>query len=153
MSKKASELETAKDLLRSKDLRATPARIAVVNFVSKSQSPVTHLEATEHLAKNGFDKSTIFRALNDLADAGIMRRMELGDHVWRYERISEEAAGDHSIHPHLLCVDCGSVQCLDDSQIELKTSRSIGKIEDVLLKGHCKRLPLKLLDSLRSLLR
>ncbi len=70
-----------------------------------------------------------------MTEAGLLRKMELGDHVWRYERVS--GAGDASAHPHLLCVDCGSIQCLDDNQVELKASTSVGHIEDVLLKGRC----------------
>jgi Fur family ferric uptake transcriptional regulator len=137
MGKKESENELIRDLLRSKELRATPARISVTSYVTKSSHPVTHLEVADKLTKSGFDKSTIFRALNDLTEAGLFKRMELGDHVWRYERVDEDDA-KHAAHPHLLCVDCGSVQCLSDSQVELKTSKSLGRIEDVLLKGHCK---------------
>lgn len=137
MSDKKQEIDAAKALLRSKGLRATPARIAVIGFLSGSERPMTHLEVTAELEEDGFEKSTIFRALGDLTEAGLFRKMELGDHVWRFERIRDthtEAAG----HPHLLCVDCGSVQCLSDDEIQLKASKSIGPIEDVLLKGRCK---------------
>jgi Fur family ferric uptake transcriptional regulator len=137
MSKKLIDVESARAILRGKDLRATPARIAVIGFLSTSSRPLTHQEVTDQLAAKGFDKSTIFRALSDLATAGLVRKMELGDHVWRFEHISPEVT-DQNAHPHLLCVDCGSVQCLDDGQVDLKAASSIGPIEDVLLKGHCK---------------
>ena len=137
MSKKKIDLDTARELLRSKELRATPARIAVITFLYDSDHPVTHQEVTEELVKSGYDKSTIFRALGDMSEAGLVRKMELGDHVWRFERIGAEGQGT-SVHPHLLCVDCGNIQCLDDNQVELKASRSIGPIEDVLLKGRCR---------------
>ncbi len=137
MSKKKQEIDAARTLLRSKGLRATPARIAVVGFLDGCDHPVTHLEVTERLEKVGFEKSTIFRALGDLAEAGLLRKMELGDHVWRFERVGESAE-DAAGHPHLLCIDCGKVQCLDDGEVELKAAQSIGPIEDVLLKGHCK---------------
>ncbi len=129
------DVDGIRELLRAKGLRATPARIAVVNFLDGSGHPRTHLEVTEKLVKSGFEKSTIFRALGDLTEAGLLRKMELGDHVWRFERVGLEA-GD-TAHPHLLCIDCGSIQCLDDNQVELKAARSVGQIEDVLLKGRC----------------
>ncbi len=139
MSKKKEEVDAARLLLRSKDLRATPARIAVIGFLDQSEHPMSHLEVTEQLEKTGFEKSTIFRALGDLTEAGLLRKMELGDHVWRFERIRPAAVeGQSSAHPHLLCLDCGSVQCLDEGQVELKASKSVGPIEDVLLKGRCK---------------
>jgi hypothetical protein len=40
-------------------------------------------------------------------------------------------------HPDLLCVECGSVTCLTDDDLELNISKSVGAIEDVLLKGRC----------------
>lgn len=134
MSKKKVDVDGIRVLLRSAGLRATHARIAVINFLDGSGHPSTHLEVTEKLEKSGFEKSTVFRALGDLTEAGLLRKMELGDHVWRFERVGE---ADASAHPHLLCVDCGSIQCLNDNQVELKASRSVGDIEDVLLKGRC----------------
>ncbi len=137
MSKKKQDVDAARAVLRDKGLRATPARIAVLNFLNASERPVSHLDATEELEKNGFEKSTVFRALVDLTDAGLLRKMELGDHVWRFERVIEQN-GDTNVHPHLLCVDCGTVQCLDEGEVELKAAKSLGPIEEVLLRGHCK---------------
>lgn len=136
MTKKKMDVDGIRELLRAKGLRATPARIAVIDFLDGSGHPNTHLEVTEKLIERGFEKSTIFRALSDMTEAGLLRKMELGDHVWRFERVGGEG-GDAAAHPHLLCIDCGSIQCLDDNQVELKASRSVGQIEDVLLKGRC----------------
>ena len=139
MSKKKQVVVAARELLRSKELRATPARIAVIGFMDSCEHPMSHLEVTEQLEKHGFEKSTIFRTLGDLTEVGLLRKMELGDHVWRFERVRPTEGRDAgSPHPHLLCVDCGSVECLDDDQVELRASKSVGPIEDVLLKGRCK---------------
>jgi hypothetical protein len=40
-------------------------------------------------------------------------------------------------HPDRLWVECGTVTCLTDADLELNISKSVGAIEDVLLKGHC----------------
>lgn len=136
MTKKSITVDEVRELLRSKELRATPARIAVIVYLQSCDHPMTHLEVTEQLVTAGYEKSTIFRALSDMTEAGLLRKMELGDHVWRFERIGDSA--DTSGHPHLLCVDCGNIQCLDDNQIELKASQSVGQIHDVLLKGRCR---------------
>ncbi|MFO0923968.1 MAG: transcriptional repressor [Pirellulales bacterium] len=79
----------------------------------------------------GFEKSTLFRALSDLAEAHMARKLDLGDHVWRFELVRSEKDG----HPHMLCVDCEVCSVLNDGQVELKTSRTLGTIENVLLKG------------------
>lgn len=55
-----------------------PARIAVIDFLEGLGHPSTY---SEELVKTGFEKSTIFRDLRDLTEAGVLRKMELGDHV------------------------------------------------------------------------
>jgi Fur family ferric uptake transcriptional regulator len=137
-----TEVNRQRDSLRGQirlaGLRATPCRVAVLQRLSQASSPLTHREMFEALREEGFDKSTIFRSLNDLADARLARRLELGDHVWRYEALSETTNEHHdgNLHPHLLCVDCGSITCLDDDQVEINISGTLA-VDEILLKGHC----------------
>ena len=138
MTRQKEQVEDVRQRLREAGLRATAARIAVLGLLGKIGTPGTHQEITHRLQSLSFDKSTVFRALNDLAAAGLARRMELGDHVWRYELSTSAHSDEHNEpHAHLLCVVCGSITCLTDEDIEIKVSKSIGPIEDVLLKGHC----------------
>ncbi|PAY15521.1 Fur family transcriptional regulator [Rhodopirellula sp. SM50] len=128
-----------KDEIRRSGLRATPARMATLNLLRKSGSPLTHAEVSEQVADRGIDRATAFRNLNDLAEVGLLRRTELGDHVWRFEAVrgkSKDGAG----HPHFLCVDCGTVSCLDDVKLtagSLRQSSKVGEITEILLRGHC----------------
>jgi len=76
----------------------------------------------------------------DMTDAGLLRRTELGDHVWRFEPIGEGEHA-HATHPHFVCVDCGSVSCLNEIKLtekSLRASRQIGEVTEILLRGHCK---------------
>jgi Fur family ferric uptake transcriptional regulator len=136
-----------RNILREKGLRATPARIAILVALGDANGPVSHQELTMKLSDLGLDKSTIFRGLQDLTEVGLLHRLELGDHVWRYETIKEQ--GSHPIpgkeehlHPHLLCVDCGSIRCLSQSDISIELSPALGKVVDVLVKGHCQHCKL-----------
>jgi Fur family transcriptional regulator, ferric uptake regulator len=139
MAPKTKKIDDTRQMLRDSGLRATPARIAVFELLAAAEQPSTHQEISERLENRGIDKSTVFRALNDLTEAGLARRMELGDHVWRYEptRASGSEDGPEPVHPHLLCVDCGAITCLDEGDVTLKIAKSVGVIEDILLKGHC----------------
>lgn len=135
-----SLLERARQDIRAAGFRATPARIATLLELRASPSPLTHAELAEKLAVNGFDKATAFRNLNDLTNGGLLRRSELGDHVWRFEAIDLEH-GSKQGHPHFLCVDCGSVTCLDEVQLTAGSRRqsdSVGEVTEILLRGHCK---------------
>ncbi|TVP98004.1 MAG: transcriptional repressor [Planctomycetaceae bacterium] len=134
-----SEMELARKDIRAAGFRATPARIATLLELRSSSSPMTHADVADRLAGGGFDKATAFRNLNDLAQGGLLRRTELGDHVWRFEAIGPDEH-DKQAHPHFVCIDCGQVTCLSD--IDLNTdsglqSQSVGEITEILLRGHC----------------
>lgn len=131
-----------RDQIRQAGLRSTQARVAILERLYASQGPLTHAEVAEELETRGFDKATIYRSLMEMAEAGLLTRMELGDHVWRYEarrgREREPAA-----HLHFLCIDCGKIECLDGTSAATALAPAIrratrGTISEVLLKGHCR---------------
>lgn len=134
-----NDIENVQAELRSCGLRATPARVATVRLLRSRNAPLSHAEVAQALEPEGFDKATLFRNLNDLSEAGLLRRTELGDHVWRFEACPPGSNADLG-HPHFICVDCGSVTCLD--QVELSTGirkrgANIGTVTEILLRGRC----------------
>jgi Fur family ferric uptake transcriptional regulator len=146
MARKTKSTATMADFrlrIRSAGLRSTPARLAVLQAMAQRKTPVTHADLAAELVPQGFDKATVYRNLIDLTDAGLLSRSELGDHVWRFE-LRGGAERHTAEHPHFLCVDCGEVSCLSNVDVSIsptpgkKTSR-IGKVTEVLLKGHCGR--------------
>ena len=135
---KSDQSESTKLSIRESGLRATPARIATLKLLHGATSPLTHAEVAEELQDLGVDKATVFRNLNDMATAGLLRRTELGDRVWRFELINEDD-GHNSAHPHFVCVDCGTVSCMDDIKLtagSLRISQEIGQVTEILLRGH-----------------
>ena len=131
--------QSAQQDIRDAGLRATPARTATLLLLRKAESPVTHAEVAEHLAGTGIDQATAFRNLNDLTEAGLLRRTELGDHVWRFEATDPKMANDQR-HPHFLCIDCGTVTCLKNVQLTAGSRRHsdhVGEVTEILLRGHC----------------
>lgn len=119
----------------------------------RSRGPETHAEVSDALADKGFDRATIYRNLTELTDAGLVSRVELGDHVWRFEIRRHAHAGAKEDHPHFLCTTCGEVSCLDDVNVAITPkSGAVGKpakpakpakprgtrsVTEVLLKGRC----------------
>lgn len=139
MTNSDESLDLVKQAIREAGLRATPARIATLQLLRESPSPLTHAVVAEHLAATGVDKATAFRNLNDMTEAGLLRRTEVGDHVWRFEATRGE--GEHDTgHPHFLCVDCGAVSCLEDVKLTAgsqRASKKFGEVTEILLRGHC----------------
>lgn len=134
-----SDSESLKKAIRDSGLRATPARIATLRLLKEASAPLTHAETASHLESLGIDKATVFRNLNDMVSAGLLRRTELGDHVWRFELIGNDNH-DGSAHPHFICVDCGVVSCLGNVKLtagSIRLSREYGEVTEILLRGHC----------------
>ena len=112
-----------RDALRQAGMRATPARIAVLDVVRKADALLSHSEIVALLDGQGWDPATIFRNLTALVEAGFIRRTDVGDHVWRFEALTEEEddpgqALTHE-HAHFLCTGCGEVSCMPELQLQL----------------------------------
>jgi len=141
-------IETARRLLKEAGLRCTSARIAVMQQLSRAEQPLSHAEVADQLSETVFDRSTIFRVLVELADSGLLTRLDIGDQIRRYElKHFQRSRGSSSPleaveHPHFVCTDCGTVSCLTGAEPGLtslvKNSKVIGSITEVLLKGQCR---------------
>jgi Fur family ferric uptake transcriptional regulator len=147
--------DAVRDRIRGAGMRCTPARVAVMHHLETAPGPLTHAEVSEALHHLGFDRATIYRNLTELTEAGLASRVELGDHVWRFEM----RHGGVAEHPHFLCTSCGEVSCLDDVDVAItpkpgarpagrsvkKTDvtgsrrRGIRSVSEVLLKGTCEQ--------------
>jgi Fur family ferric uptake transcriptional regulator len=129
--------------IREAGLRVTQPRLAVMQVLEKQRGPLSHADLINALDGQGFDRVTLYRNLNDLADAGIVARTEVGDHVWRFEL--RKAAEAHSgVHPHFTCTDCGSVSCLPGDAVQIVRTGRVPKsvreqTVEVSLRGVCDR--------------
>ncbi len=134
-------VQEARDLLRGADLRSTASRLAVLQHLASFRKPLSHAELADALVPQGFDKSTLYRCLVELADANLLTRLDAGDHAWRFElRRGEDHAA--SQHPHFMCLDCGKVTCLPEIEVKIVPTGSkkpalMGDVTEVFLKGHC----------------
>ena len=123
--------------LRDAGLRVTQPRLAVLDLLGAMKGPRSHAEVVDALGDAGWDRATLFRNLNDLAAAGLVRRFDLGDHVWRFELVPPPES--EANHAHFVCVDCGLVRCVEG--IELRASgddRDLlrGDVE-IQIRGSC----------------
>lgn len=135
----------AREQLRAAKLKSTTSRVAVLQHLAAAGKPLSHSEVAEALVPAGFDKSTLYRCLVELADAGLLTRLDAGDHAWRFELRRGSSAGDEhngAEHPHFICLDCGKVECLEDVEVKISPAKGtkaphLGDVTEVFLKGHC----------------
>jgi Fur family transcriptional regulator, ferric uptake regulator len=129
--------------IREAGLRCTAARLCVLVELRRSAAPQTHAEISSTLAPLGFDRATVYRNLIELSEAGLLSRIDFGDHVWRFE-LRAYGAQEAEEHPHFVCTHCGEVSCLVGVEVNIKPApgakRSpVGEVTEVLLKGRCSR--------------
>ena len=137
-------LEELRERLRRCGLRATPARIAVLRQFIALSLPMTHSDLVDALEGQGWDRATLYRNLTDLTEAGLLKRVDMGDRLWRYELLTEEEDHSADIPPHFLCTTCGEVSCLPEGAIvvhvdqRLPRSLQAGAVE-LQVRGRCDR--------------
>jgi Fur family ferric uptake transcriptional regulator len=107
MGKSAIETAAAEQL-RAAGLKATPARVRVLDLLAESSQPVCHAELEARL---GLDRVTLYRVLDSLAACGLAVRSLDDRGVFRFA--SAAAHRRHVSHAHFRCTGCGEVFCLD----------------------------------------
>lgn len=132
--------ERWRERIRSAGLRSTAPRVAVLGCLEAADGPMSHAEICEALRAQAFDRATLYRNLVDLADAGLLVRRDLGDHVWRFE-LRREAPEHEREHPHFTCTSCGEVACLPEVEVRIEGAGAPRAVRDaavqVQLRGRC----------------
>lgn len=131
-----AEMQRLVDRLRGAGLRRTGSRIAVLDRLARADAPVSHAEVADILEPLDFDRATVYRNLVDLVEVNLAKRVDLGDHVWRFSLIRENEPMHGLEHPHLVCDDCGAVICRPDIKVEIAAERALQPLE-VQLRGQC----------------
>jgi Fur family ferric uptake transcriptional regulator len=140
-------LPDAHDLLRHASLRRTPVRVGVVELLARSAEPMGVPEMLEHLPRDT-DAVTVYRTLNTFTRKRLVHRVHGEDRTWRYALSTGDGVGPKHLnahqHPHFVCDECGTVECLEASAIPktLVPSLHVGaryavRYPEVVLHGLC----------------
>lgn len=123
-------MKNYRPLLESVSLKTTPARLAVLSFLSEESNPLTADGIFDHLKveHNQADRATIYRILETFFQKGIIRRLELGEGRYRYELAGQE-------HHHLICENCGAIEDISDCNIS-ELEKDIMNKKQFLVKRH-----------------
>ena len=117
------------------------ARESVVEFLDRQDCCLSAQEIHDGLrqARRPVGIASVYRALEALAELRLVKRVDAGDGIARYEPAT--ADGDH--HHHLVCRDCGKVEAFSDSRLERAIDRVAGGLgysveeHEVVLLGAC----------------
>lgn len=129
--------------LRGAGYRRGGARTAVVEALARHECAVTALELDDEMRrrKPAVGRASVYRALEQLEQLGLVQRIEVSRGVAGYERV--EPGGEH--HHHAICRRCGRMIPFEDPSLERAIAKLSDEISfdvtdhDVVLRGTCER--------------
>jgi Fur family ferric uptake transcriptional regulator len=120
------------------------ARTAVVEALAGHDCAVTALDLEDEMrrGKPAVGRASVYRALEQLEQLGLVQRIEVCRGTAGYERV--DPTGHH--HHHAICRDCGRMVPFEDPRLERALEHVAGEMpgfavaeHDVVLRGVCER--------------
>ncbi len=115
------------DFLRSRDLRLTKQREAILEAIYATHKHVSADDLYDRLQRDERSKSlrisraTVYRTLSLLVDGGFIQALDIGrDHGTLYEHVL-----GHSHHDHMVCTECGKIIEFHDEELEIVQARAV----------------------------
>jgi Fur family ferric uptake transcriptional regulator len=130
----ATPKEKFREFLATKKMRLTPEREIIIEEVFSDHEHFDAEEMVNRLSRRKDSKrvsrSTVYRTLSQLEEAGLLRRVarnndrEIYEHDYGYPQ-----------HDHLICKKCGSLEEFHNEQIS-ELIKQIAEQNTFLLEGH-----------------
>ena len=130
-----------RSVLSEAGYRSGGARESVVRLLDRQGCCLSAQDIHDRLrsAKRPVGIASVYRALDTLAELRLVKRVDAGDGIARYEPLLPD--GDH--HHHLVCRDCGKVEAFSDPSLEQAIDRAAGSSgytvdeHEIVLTGAC----------------
>jgi Fur family ferric uptake transcriptional regulator len=139
-----SWVERAEATLAAAGHRRGGARRALLELLDAQDCALTAIEIEDALrgqgARRRVSRASVYRILDLLEQLRLVQRVETGQAMVRYERLSER---EHH-HHHLVCDECGVVMPFSDPGLERAIGRLSEKVplrvseHEIVLHGSCR---------------
>jgi Fur family ferric uptake transcriptional regulator len=107
------------DLLKKCALKVTPIRLEILRILKDSKKPMGVPELFKEVKKAGGNYVSVYRTIQALLGAGMIREINLRHGHTDYELVEED-----NEHHHVVCVSCGMVEelvgCCDIARLTKK---------------------------------
>jgi len=133
-------LEKFVKLLKEKNLKVTPQRLAILQYLKTHKTHPTADQIYKELKKQNpsLSKTTVYNSLETLRKNMIIKSLTICDSEHRYDF-------DHDMHHHFLCTKCGRIydieySCPNIEYIRKEIESSGHHIDEVhgYFRGICK---------------
>jgi len=136
--------ERAEATLAAAGYRRGGARRALLELLEAEECALSAQEIEDALRrsheKRAVSRASIYRILDELERLRLVQRVEIGQAMIRYERVSEHA--EH--HHHLVCDECGVVMPFKDPALERAIETLSRRVplrvseHEIVLHGSCR---------------
>lgn len=113
-----NRLEKIKKMLHTSSYKLTPQREATVRVLLENEEDHLSAEDVYLLVKEKSPEiglATVYRTLELLTELKVVDKINFGDGVSRYDLRKEGAA---HFHHHLVCIECGSVEEIQEDLLD-----------------------------------
>lgn len=128
--------ESAIERLKSKGIRPSMQRIAIMDYLLKHRTHPTVEQIFADLLPSmpTLSRTTVYNTLKRLCDEGVVRTLDIDNQQSRYD-------GDISLHAHFRCSVCGRIDDVkidNDQMFEMYCPKN-AQIDDIQLyyRGVC----------------
>lgn len=104
------------ELLKQHGFKATPGRVALLHTLWHETQPIS-IPSLAHKLRAHLNEATLYRALEALIAAGVIRRVDLG-----HSHTHVELQKEH--HHHIVCTVCGTVEDIESATLEKELARA-----------------------------
>lgn len=108
-------MEVLKSALRDAGLKITPMRLEILEFLVRTERPLSHAEVLAHIPH--LDRVTLYRTLSSFVETDIAHQVQGLDGMWRFCAHTKQEGRCPGNHPHFLCTACGKMTCLLDQNL------------------------------------
>jgi Fur family ferric uptake transcriptional regulator len=135
-------VERAEQALAASGRKRGGARSALLGLLGEQRCALTAIEIEDALRASrtgGVSRASVYRVLDELEQLGLVQRVETGQAMVRYERVSDQ----HEHHHHLVCDQCGDVRPFSDALLERAISSLSERVplavseHEIVLRGAC----------------
>jgi Fur family ferric uptake transcriptional regulator len=137
-------IERAQATLAAAGYRHGGARRALIELLEAQDCALSAQEIEDALREGRgtrrVSRASVYRNLEELERLGLVQRVEIGQAMVRYERVSGQA--EH--HHHLVCDECGLVMPFSDPGLERAIETLSGRVplavseHEIVLHGSCR---------------
>lgn len=129
---------TAQKMLENAGLYCTKGRISILEVLLECSRPLRQDEIAASLRLKPLNRTTVYRTLSKLVEAGIVHKVFVQERAWYFELADKCSV--NQCHPHFTCTKCGSQHCLTEMSLPMTEGPHEGYIihrQQVRFEGIC----------------